>query len=53
MTSFVELQNRFVAAEFAALGLEPGWQVLQPASLLPLEDDEALCPFSTQFRPTR
>ncbi|WP_175964228.1 hypothetical protein [Burkholderia pyrrocinia] len=46
MTSFVELQNRFVAAEFAALGLtEPGWQVLQPASLLRPEDNESLWSF--------
>ncbi|AOJ06893.1 hypothetical protein [Burkholderia mayonis] len=46
MTSFVELQDRFVAAEFAALGLaQAGGQVLQPASLLRPGDNESLWSF--------
>ncbi|MGY4831992.1 hypothetical protein [Burkholderia pyrrocinia] len=43
MTSFVELQGRFVTAEFAALGFaQSGGQVLQPASLLEPGDNESL-----------
>ncbi|WP_143135809.1 hypothetical protein [Burkholderia ubonensis] len=43
MTSFVELQDRFVTAEFAALGFaKSGGQVLQPASFLWPEDNESL-----------
>ncbi|MBN3734111.1 hypothetical protein [Burkholderia sp. Tr-20390] len=43
MASFVELQDRFVTAEFAALGFSRSdGQVLQPAALLHSGDNESL-----------
>jgi hypothetical protein len=52
MTSFVDLQQRFIEAEFAALGAADGeGQVLQPASPLPA-DDNALWSFFNAFPST-
>ncbi|MGK9166883.1 hypothetical protein KXR53_11325 [Inquilinus limosus] len=43
MTSFDELQARFAAAELSALGqAAPRGRVMQPALMLPTDDDQAL-----------
>lgn len=48
MTSFTDLQEKFTAAQSAALGLSPSQaRIVQPATPAPMDDDDALwAPFN-------